>query len=78
MSVDFLPCGPESLMIEAFLPSGVSVRGVFSWEEDMTTFMLDVLVSPRIVHVLVVKDEGCLSVDMCLEGESNFWKLSTI
>ena len=78
MSVDFLPYGRESPVIDAFLPSAVSVHGVFSVEEDMATFKLDVLVSPGIVHALVVKGEGCLSVDMSLEGESNFWKLSTI
>ena len=67
-------------MVDTFLhvPSAVSVLGVYSGEEDTATFKLGVLVSPGIVYALVVKGEGCLLVDMSLEGESNFWKLCTI
>ena len=55
LSVDFLPCSQESPVVDAFLLSAVSVCGVFSGEEDTATFKLDVLVSPGIVHALVVK-----------------------
>ena len=80
LSVDFLPAGQEWPVMDAFLPSAVSVHGVFSGKQDTATFKLDVLVSTGIVHALVVKGVGCLSIawDMSLEGESNFWELATI